>query len=192
MRGRAQVPLQDRQVTKEGPTPVPVRVSPADRVRYHIDELFAQDRPPVQSVKYLEVRALLGQLAVLAVVFRISAPRRMKRAAVRCAPPYVTTCAVCIEIGAIVSRPVPGFQIISDVQMCRAVSSTNPAPAYGREARGRTTLYLAVDPYLSAGVGTVRTEGRISGIASPIDRINVEESFIVCRCAGNTSAGRPQ
>jgi hypothetical protein len=35
---------------------VPVRVSPADRVRHHIDELFAQDRPPVQSVMYGEVR----------------------------------------------------------------------------------------------------------------------------------------
>src|SRR6185437_672588 len=29
---------------REGPTPMPHRVSPTDRIRGHIDELFAQDK----------------------------------------------------------------------------------------------------------------------------------------------------
>src|SRR6266542_2937802 len=37
--------LQDRQVTKEGPTPVSARVSPTERIRARVDELFAEDRP---------------------------------------------------------------------------------------------------------------------------------------------------
>jgi hypothetical protein len=38
-------PFKMTKSTKEGPAPVPVRVPPTDRIRRHIDELFAQDRP---------------------------------------------------------------------------------------------------------------------------------------------------
>jgi hypothetical protein len=30
---------------------VPVRVSPTDRVRHHIDELFAENRPPPEFLR---------------------------------------------------------------------------------------------------------------------------------------------
>src|SRR5215472_17191381 len=45
MRGRAWVPFKTAKSSNEGPTPVPVRVLPADRIRGHIDELFARGRP---------------------------------------------------------------------------------------------------------------------------------------------------
>src|SRR5438552_17136045 len=58
--------LQDRQVTKEGPTPVSARVSPTERVRAHIDELFAQDRPLPEILE--EVARLGAQLLMQAAL----------------------------------------------------------------------------------------------------------------------------
>src|SRR5262249_35945568 len=50
----------------EGPTPVPVRVSPTDRIRHHIDELFAQDRPLPEILE--EVARLGAQLLMQAAL----------------------------------------------------------------------------------------------------------------------------
>src|SRR6516165_9780820 len=50
--------------SKEGPTPVPVRVSPTDRIRHHIDELFASDRPLPEILE--EVARLGAQLLMQA------------------------------------------------------------------------------------------------------------------------------
>src|SRR5512133_1365515 len=58
--------LQDRQVTKEGPTPVSARVSPTDRIRAHIDELFAEDRPLPEVLE--EVARLGAQLLMQAAL----------------------------------------------------------------------------------------------------------------------------
>src|SRR2546423_5327961 len=58
--------LQDRQVTKEGPTPVSARVSPTERVRAHIDELFSQDRPLPEILE--EVARLGAQLLMQAAL----------------------------------------------------------------------------------------------------------------------------
>src|SRR5438552_1312603 len=58
--------LQDRQVTKEGPTPVSARVSPTERVRAHIDELFAEDRPLPEILE--EVARLGAQLLMQAAL----------------------------------------------------------------------------------------------------------------------------
>jgi putative transposase len=58
--------LQDRQVTKEGPTPVSARVSPTERIRAHIDELFAEDRPLPEVLE--EVARLGAQLLMQAAL----------------------------------------------------------------------------------------------------------------------------
>src|SRR6266581_251791 len=58
--------LQDHQVTKEGPTPVSARVSPTERIRAHIDELFAQDRPLPEVLE--EVARLGAQLLMQAAL----------------------------------------------------------------------------------------------------------------------------
>src|SRR5262249_22647005 len=50
----------------EGPTPVPVRVSPTDRIRHHIDELFAQGRPLPEILE--EVARLGAQLLMQAAL----------------------------------------------------------------------------------------------------------------------------
>src|ERR1700748_2620453 len=47
---------------REGPTPMPHRVSPTDRIRGHIDELFAQDK---QLPEILEEVARLGAQLLL-------------------------------------------------------------------------------------------------------------------------------
>jgi putative transposase len=45
---------------------VPARVSPADRIRCHIDELFAQDRPLPEILE--EVARLGAQLLIQAAL----------------------------------------------------------------------------------------------------------------------------
>src|SRR5215472_8517385 len=66
MRGRAQVPSRRPSHRRKGPTPVPVRVSPTDRIRGHIDELFAQDRPLPEILE--EVARLGAQLLMQAAL----------------------------------------------------------------------------------------------------------------------------
>src|SRR6266536_2666549 len=66
MRGRAQVPFKTAKSPKEGPTPVAHRVSPTDRIRGHIDELFAQDRPLPEILE--EVARLGAQLLMQAAL----------------------------------------------------------------------------------------------------------------------------
>src|SRR6266496_2030343 len=66
MRGRAWVPFKTAKSPKEGPTPVAHRVSPADRIRGHIDELFAQDRPLPEILE--EVARLGAQLLMQAAL----------------------------------------------------------------------------------------------------------------------------
>src|SRR6516164_5195123 len=69
--------------SKEGPTPVPVRVSPTDRIRDHIDELFAQDRPLpeiLEGVARLGAQ-LLMQAALEAEVTEFLGRDRYARAA---------------------------------------------------------------------------------------------------------------
>src|SRR5215472_16647592 len=66
MRGRAQVPSRRPSHRRKGPTPVPVRVSPTDRIRGHIDELFAQDRPLPEILE--EVARLGAQLLMRAAL----------------------------------------------------------------------------------------------------------------------------
>src|SRR5215831_11245955 len=51
---------------REGPTPMPHRVSPTDRIRGHIDELFAQDRPLPEILE--EVARLGAQLLMQAAL----------------------------------------------------------------------------------------------------------------------------
>src|SRR6266498_228118 len=58
--------LQDRQVTKEGPTPVSARVSPTERIRARVDELFAEDRPLPEVLE--EVARLGAQLLMQAAL----------------------------------------------------------------------------------------------------------------------------
>src|SRR6266705_3786576 len=75
--------LQDHQVTKEGPTPVSARVSPTERIRAHIDELFAQDRPlpaVLEEVARLGAQ-LLMQAALEAEVTEFLGRDRYARAA---------------------------------------------------------------------------------------------------------------
>jgi len=43
------VPFKTCKSSKEGPTPARVRVSPTDRIRHYIDELFAAERPLPRS-----------------------------------------------------------------------------------------------------------------------------------------------
>jgi hypothetical protein len=59
-------PFKTTKSTKEGPTPVPTRVSPTDRIRRHIDELFAQDRPLPEILE--EVARLGAQLLMQAAL----------------------------------------------------------------------------------------------------------------------------
>src|SRR6266496_3749706 len=66
MRGRAWVPFKTAKSPKEGPTPVAHRVSPTDRIRGHIDELFAQDRPLPEILE--EVARLGAQLLMQAAL----------------------------------------------------------------------------------------------------------------------------
>src|SRR5436853_140409 len=68
---------------REGPTPMPHRVSPTDRIRGHIDELFAQDK---QLPEILEDVARLGaqllmQAALEAEVTEFLGRDRYQRAA---------------------------------------------------------------------------------------------------------------
>src|SRR5215467_11140394 len=63
---RAQVPFKTGKSSKEGPTPVPVRVSPTGRIRHHIDELFATDRPLPEILE--EVARLGAQLLMQAAL----------------------------------------------------------------------------------------------------------------------------
>src|SRR5713226_1131696 len=67
MRRRAYVPLQELPThRRKGPTPVPVRVSPTDRIHRHIDDLFAQDRPLPEILE--EVARLGAQLLMQAAL----------------------------------------------------------------------------------------------------------------------------
>jgi hypothetical protein len=80
---RAQVPFKTGKSSKEGPTPVLVRVSPAGRIRHHIDELFAADRP---LPEILEEAARLGaqllmQAALEAEISEFLGRDRYQRAA---------------------------------------------------------------------------------------------------------------
>ncbi len=59
-------PFETAKSPKEGPTSVPVRVSPTDRIRHHIDELFAQDRPLPEMLE--EVARLGAQLLMQAAL----------------------------------------------------------------------------------------------------------------------------
>ena len=59
-------PSRATNSSKEGPTPVPVRVSPTDRIRRHIDELFAEDRPLPEILE--EVARLGAQLLMQAAL----------------------------------------------------------------------------------------------------------------------------
>src|SRR6266542_6690227 len=75
--------LQDRQVTKEGPTPVSARVSPTERIRARVDELFAEDRPlpeVLEEVARLGAQ-LLMQAALEAEVTEFLGRSRYQRAA---------------------------------------------------------------------------------------------------------------
>src|SRR6478736_9882770 len=51
---------------REGPTPMPHRVSPTDRIRGHIDELFAQDKTLPEILE--EVARLGAQLLMQAAL----------------------------------------------------------------------------------------------------------------------------
>src|SRR6266550_4999026 len=59
-------PSRATNSSKEGPTPVPVRVSPTDRIRHHIDELFADGRPLPEILE--EVARLGAQLLMQAAL----------------------------------------------------------------------------------------------------------------------------
>src|SRR6266851_8569271 len=59
-------PSRATNSSKEGPTPVPVRVSPADRIHRHIDDLFAEDRPLPEILE--EVARLGAQLLMQAAL----------------------------------------------------------------------------------------------------------------------------
>src|SRR6266516_4366257 len=59
-------PFKTDKSSKEGPTPVPVRVSPTDRIRDHIDELFAQDKPLPEILE--QVARLGAQLLMQAAL----------------------------------------------------------------------------------------------------------------------------
>src|SRR4249919_3591932 len=68
---------------REGPTPMPHRVSPTDRIRGHIDELFAQDKalPEIlEEVARLGAQ-LLMQAALEAEVTQFLGRDRYQRAA---------------------------------------------------------------------------------------------------------------
>jgi hypothetical protein len=58
--------FENRQVIEEGTTPVPARVSPTDRVRAKIDELFASDRELPEILE--EVARLGAQLLMQAAL----------------------------------------------------------------------------------------------------------------------------
>src|SRR6266699_1813956 len=75
--------LQDRQVIDGKATPMPDRVSPTDRIRGHIDELFAQDKqlPEIlEDVARLGAR-LLMQAALEAEITEFLGRGRYQRAA---------------------------------------------------------------------------------------------------------------
>src|SRR5260370_37534963 len=57
MKDGRRFPSRPPSLRREGPTPMPHRVSPTDRVRGQIDELFAQNKP-IQEV--LEEVARIG------------------------------------------------------------------------------------------------------------------------------------
>src|SRR5256714_7629491 len=59
-------PSRATNSSKEGPTPVPVRVSPTDRIRHHIDELFGSGRPLPEILE--EVARLGAQLLMQAAL----------------------------------------------------------------------------------------------------------------------------
>src|SRR5205814_186285 len=59
-------PSRPASLRREGPTPVPVRVSPTDRIRHHIDELFADGRPLPEILE--EVARLGAQLLMQAAL----------------------------------------------------------------------------------------------------------------------------
>src|SRR5205814_6623116 len=59
-------PSRATNSSKEGPTPVPTRVSPTDRIRRHIDDLFAEDRPLPEILE--DVARLGAQLLMQAAL----------------------------------------------------------------------------------------------------------------------------
>src|ERR671925_1116645 len=59
-------PFKTTKSTKEGPTPVAHRVSPTERIRGHIDELFAQDKPLPEILE--QVARLGAQLLMQAAL----------------------------------------------------------------------------------------------------------------------------
>src|SRR6516164_10141703 len=66
MRAGVGSPSRATNSSKEGPTPVPTRVSPTDRIRRHIDDLFAEDRPLPEILE--DVARLGAQLLMQAAL----------------------------------------------------------------------------------------------------------------------------
>src|SRR6516225_5034435 len=83
MRAGVGSPSRATNSSKEGPTPVPTRVSPTDRIRRHIDDLFAEERPLpeiLEDVARLGAQ-LLMQAALEAEVTEFLGRDRYQRAA---------------------------------------------------------------------------------------------------------------
>jgi len=83
MTRRAQAPVKKAKSANDGPAPVAHRVSPADRIRRHVDELFSQDRPLPEILEQVARMGaqLLMQAALEAEVTEFPGRDRYQRAA---------------------------------------------------------------------------------------------------------------